>query len=95
MMGFLGVSLLNNSLHQLFQLLHHRVYFFFRIVLAETETYRNLVGVVIDGPDHMAALVGTGSTGAATAGADIIDVEIEEDHFGFLGFRETYTQYRI
>ena len=63
--------------NQFLQLLHNRIHFSLCIVFTETETNRYLVGVIVDGADDMAALVGAGSAGAAAACADIIDVEIE------------------
>jgi len=46
-------------------------------LFAEAEAYCYLVGVIIDGADDMAALVGAAGAGAAAAGTDIIDVEVE------------------
>ena len=82
-------------LHQFLQLRHHRINFCLGIVLAETETNGNLVGIVIDSTYDMTALVGAAGAGAAAAGADIIDVEIEEDHLRFFCFGETGTQHSV
>lgn len=40
-------------LYEFFQLLHHNIDLFFGVVFAEGKTYRNLVGVVIDGADDV------------------------------------------
>ena len=64
-------------------------------MFAEWETDRNLVGIIVDGAYNVRTLVGAAGTGAAAAGADIVDVEIEKNHFAFLCFGKTGAEYRI
>ena len=78
-------------LDQFLQFLHNHIDLFFRIVFTEREANSNLVGIVVDGSYYVRALVGATGAGAAAAGADIIDVEIEKDHFTLLCFWKAYT----
>lgn len=89
------VSCTGFSLHKFLQLLHHRIYFCPGIMLAETETYGYLVGIIVDGTDNMAALVGAAGAGAAATGTDIIDIEIEEDHLRLFCLWKTHAEYGI
>ena len=57
-------------------------------MFTETETYRNLVGIIVDGPDHMAADIGAAAAGTAPGSTYALHIETEEDHFRFLCFRE-------
>jgi hypothetical protein len=70
---------------------YYLIHFLLCIVFAEAETYGYLVGVVADGADDMASLVGAGSAGTAAAGADIIDIKVEKEHFGSFGLGKTDT----
>ena len=82
-------------LYKFLQLLHYHINFFPGIVFAKTKTYGYLVGVVVDGTDDVAALVGTAGAGAAAAGANIIDVEIEQYHLRFFCLGKTGAEYRV
>lgn len=64
-------------------------------MLAERKPYGHAVGVVADGADDMRALVGAAGAGAAAGGADIVNVEVEQKHFRFLGFGKRYIQHRV
>jgi hypothetical protein len=83
-----GETELNPPLDQFPQFLHYCIYFFFCIVFAERKAYRYQVGIIIDRPDHMTAYVGPAAAGTSTGNADMIDVQVEQDHFGFFGLRE-------
>lgn len=65
-------------LNHFLQLLHYKIHFFAGIMTAEREPDRYLVGIIVDGADNMRALVGAAGAGAAAAGADIIDVKVEQ-----------------
>src|SRR6185437_4727794 len=87
--------LIRNVLNQVTQAPNHRIHFFPRIMLAERESDRNLVGVVVDGPNNVRPLLRPTGTGAATGRADMMDVEVEQQHFGFFGLRERNAKHGI
>ena len=68
------------TLNKLFQFIHHVIYFFFCIVPAKGKPYRNLVGIVVNCPDNMAALLHPTGAGASAGSADIIYIQVEQQH---------------
>jgi hypothetical protein len=67
-----------SRLHQLPHLLHHRIYFLLRIVLAKRKPDRHKI-ILAQGLHHMAAGIGAAATGAAARGADVVDVKIHQE----------------
>lgn len=72
-----GDRLLSPFLNYLFQFCNHGIYLFLRIVFAEGKPHGHQVGIVVDSPDDMRALVGAAGAGAAARGADIVHVKIK------------------
>src|ERR1700722_1155919 len=62
---------------------------------AEGEPYRNLVGIVIDDPDHMRTLFRAARAGTPPRSADMVDIQVEQKHFRLFRFGERYAKYRV
>src|SRR5579859_6779713 len=82
-------------LDQLLQPADHGVHLFPRVVLAEGESHRDLIGVIIDSADNMRSLLDPACTGAAAGSADMMDVKIEKQHLRLLRLWKINTQHRI
>src|ERR1700748_3601263 len=78
------------KLYQVFKLFDYGVYLLLRIVLAEREPDGDLVGVIIDRPDDMRTLLSPAGAGAAARCTNMMNIQIEQQHLGFLRLGKAY-----